>query len=140
MEYLIGLVLSLAVAGFAATTAFERDRAFYPTVLIITASYYVLFAVMGASGRTLAIEIVVASAFLLLAIVGFKRNLWLVAAAIAGHAVFDFFHHSLIENPGVPRWWPGFCLAFDVGLGGYLAARQYLAVRLNSVSRTPGAN
>ena len=140
MEYLIGFVLSLAVAGFAATTGFERDRAFYPTVLIITASYYVLFAVMGASGRTLAIEIVVASAFLLLAIVGFKRNLWLVAAAIAGHAVFDFFHHSLIENPGVPHWWPGFCLAFDVGLGGYLAARQYLAVRLHSVSRTPGAN
>ena len=140
MEYLIGLVLSLAVAGFAATTGFERDRAFYPTVLIITASYYVLFAVMGASGRTLAIEIVVASPFLLLAIVGFKRNLLLVAASIAGHAVFDFFHHSLIENPGVPRWWPGFCLAFDVGLGGYLAAQQYLAVRLNSVSRTPGAN
>ena len=74
MEYLIGFVLSLAVAGFAATTGFERDRAFYPTVLIITASYYVLFAVMGASGRTLAIEIVVASAFLLLAIRWFQEK------------------------------------------------------------------
>lgn len=140
MEYLIGLLLALAVACFAGITGFERDRAFYPTVLIIVAHYYVLFAVIGASGRTLAIEIAVASAFLLIAIVGFKRNLWLVAAAIAGHGVFDFFHHSLIENPGVPRWWPGFCLAFDVGFGGYVAVRQYLAVRLQSVSRTPGAN
>lgn len=140
MEYLIGLLLSLAVAGFARITGFERDRAFYPTVLIIIAHYYVLFAVIGASGQTLAIEIAVASAFLLAAILGFNRNLWLVAAAMAGHGVFDFFHHSLIENPGVPRWWPGFCLAFDVGLGGYLAGRQYLAVRLQSVSRTPGAN
>jgi hypothetical protein len=137
MEYLIGLVLSLAVAAFAAITGLQRDRAFYPTVLIVTASYYVLFAVIGASRRALAIEIAVAGVFLLLAILGFKRTPWLVAAAIAGHGVFDLLHHWLIDNPGVPRWWPGFCLAFDVVLGGYLAARQYLAAGFQSVSRTP---
>ena len=96
MEYLIGLVLSLAVAGLVAITGLERDRALYPTVLIINASYYVLFAVMGASGRTLTIEIAVASAFLLIAIFGFKRNLWLVVAALVVHGVFDFFHHLFI--------------------------------------------
>ncbi len=131
MEYLIGLVLALAVAGFAAITGFGRDRAFYPTVLIIIAHYYVLFAAMGASGRALGIEIAVASLFLLIAVLGFKRSLWFVAAAIAGHGVFDLFHHSLIENRGVPRWWPGFCMAFDLALGAYLALRQYLAPRLN---------
>ena len=123
MEYLIGLALSLAVAGAAAVIGFDRERAFYPTVLIIIASYYVLFAVMGASGRTLVVEIVVASGFLLFAVLGFKRNLWLVAGASVGHGVFDFVHHLFIDNPGVPRWWPGFCLAFDVVLGGVLAAR-----------------
>jgi len=30
-------------------------------------------------------------------------------------------HSFLIENPGVPHWWPGFCLVFDVVLGGFLA-------------------
>jgi hypothetical protein len=40
MEYLIGLILSLAVAGFAAIIGFDRQRAFYPTVLIVIASYY----------------------------------------------------------------------------------------------------
>ena len=127
MEYLIGLVLALAVAAFAAITGFGRDRAFYPTMLIIVAHYYVLFAAIGASGRTLAIEIAAASVFLLVAVLGFKSSFWLVAAAIAGHGVFDFFHHSLIENPGVPPWWPGFCMAFDVSLGAYLAVRQYLS-------------
>jgi hypothetical protein len=83
----------------------------------------VLFAVMDASGRILVIEIVVDGAFLLFAVLGFKRNLGLVAGAIAGHGVFDFVHRLLIENPGVPHWWPGFCLAFDVVLGGALAAR-----------------
>jgi len=123
MEYLIGLALSLAVAGAAAMIGFDRDRAFYRTVLIVIASYYVLFAVMGSSGRALVTEIVVASGFLLLAVLGFKGNLWLVAGAITGHGVFDFVHHLFIENPGVPLWWPGFCLVFDVVLGGALAAR-----------------
>jgi hypothetical protein len=61
--------------------------------------------------------------FLLLAIIGYKKSLWLVAIAIAGHGVFDIVHHLAIENPGVPHWWPGFCSAFDVTLGGVLSAR-----------------
>src|ERR1700758_2939896 len=110
MEYPIGLFLSLAVAGLATMIGLDREAAFYPTVLIVIASYYVLFAVMAASGRTLVLEIVVASGFLVFAIIGYKRNLWLVAVALVGHGVFDIVHHLLIDNPGVPHWWPGFCL------------------------------
>jgi hypothetical protein len=120
MEYVIGLILTL-VAGFATTVGLDRDRAFYPTVLIVIASYYVLFAVMGASGRSLLVEIAAACGFLLFAVLGFRRSLWLVVAALVGHGLFDFVHHFLIENPGVPRWWPGFCLASDVIFGGWLA-------------------
>ena len=123
LEYLIGLFLSLAVAGLAIIIGLDQERAFYPTVLIVVASYYVLFAVMAASGRTLVIEIAVASGFLLLATIGYKRNLWLIAIALVGHGVFDIVHHLLIKNPGVPHWWPGFCLAFDVSLGAFLAVR-----------------
>ena len=105
---------------------FDRDRAFYPTVAIVVASYYVLFAAMAPSDRTLVLEIAVASGFLLLATIGYKRSLWLVAIAIAGHGVFDLVHHFLIENPGVPRWWPGFCATFDVIFGGLLAIRLWM--------------
>jgi hypothetical protein len=121
MQYLIGLILSLAVIGLATVVGFDRERAFYPTVMIVIASYYVLFAAMGASRRTLIIEIVIASAFLLVAVLGFRKNFWLVVAALIGHGVFDFIHHFFIDNPGVPYWWPGFCLAFDALLGGFLA-------------------
>ncbi len=130
MEYLIGLLLSLAIAGFANRIGFDRDGSFYPTVLIVIASYYVLFAMMGASQRTLWIEIAIACGFSLLAILGFKRNLWFVVAALVTHGVFDFVHHLFIENPGVPHWWPGFCLAVDVVLGALLALR--LLTRPNS--------
>ena len=123
MEYLIGLLLSLAVVGLAVGVGFDRERAFYPTVMIVIAAYYALFAVMGASSRILVIEIVIGSGFVLLAILGYKGNLWLVAAALVGHGIFDVVHPLVFEDPGVPHWWPGFCLVADVFLGGLLAVR-----------------
>jgi hypothetical protein len=121
MEYVVGCLLSLATVVLAAVIGFARERSFYSTVLIVIATYYVLFAVMGASRQTLMIEIVIASGFILFALLGFKANLWLVAAALMGHGIFDFMRPSFIANPGVPHWWPGFCLAFDVIFGGWLA-------------------
>ena len=93
---------------------FDRDRSFYPVVLIVIASYYVLFAVMGGSVRALILESVVMSAFVVVAVIAMKRHLWLVAAALAAHGVLDFSHGHLVNNSGVPEWWSAFCLAFDV--------------------------
>lgn len=113
MPYLIGVVLAAGLLAFFWLVGFDRDRVFYPTVLIVIASYYILFAVMGGSRTALLSESVAATVFLALAVVGFKKSLWLVAVAMLGHGVFDFFHARLIPDPGVPVWWPGFCLAFD---------------------------
>jgi hypothetical protein len=133
MEYLIGVVLAAVVCSFAMLTGFDRDRVFYQTLLIVIASYYILFAVMGSSVQALMIESLVAGSFLAVAVVGFKKNLWLVVAALAGHGIFDFFHHLLIQNPGVPVWWPGFCLSFDILASGFLAV---LLMRRSSSART----
>lgn len=108
MDYLISLILAVAVAGLAAIVGFDRERVFYPTLLIDVGSYYLLFAVIAASMRTLVIESVVASGFLLVAIVGFKRSLWFVVAALIGHGAVDFTHHMFIENPGCHTGGPTF--------------------------------
>jgi len=100
---------------------FDRDRAFYPTVLVIVASYYVLFAVMGGSHYALLVESLVMTGFVVIAFLGFKFNLWVVVVALAGHGLFDLVHAHLVTNPGVPLWWPSFCLAYDVIAGGFLA-------------------
>jgi hypothetical protein len=131
MEYLIGLGLSVAVAALALVVGLARERAFYPTVMIVIAAYYVLFSAMAASTRILILEITFASIFLVLAIVGYKKNLWLVALAIVGHGIFDLAHPFLFADPGVPRWWPGFCSIFDVVLGGVLIVQL-----MRRVSRT----
>jgi len=99
MEYLIGVILTLAVVAFAAVIGFDRERAFYPTVLIVIASYYALFAVMGASTRTLIVESIVAGVFVLFAVLGFKGNYWLVIAGLIGHGVFDSAHHCSSTTP-----------------------------------------
>jgi hypothetical protein len=81
----------------------------------------VLFAVMGGSGHALVVETLVMTGFLLAAVVGFKKSLWLVVAALAAHGVFDLFHGSVVANPGVPEWWPAFCLTYDITAAAFLA-------------------
>lgn len=121
MAFAMGVALALLTGLLARLAGLDRDRAFYPTVLIVVASYYVLFAVMGGSMHALFIEAVVMSIFTLLAIASFKSSLWLVAVTLAGHGVFDSVHARLVSNPGVPSWWPTFCLAYDIVLAGILA-------------------
>lgn len=131
MAYLIGIILALAVGVLATLVGFDRDRAFYPTVMIVIASYYVLFAVSGGATDVIAIEAAIMAVFAGLAIVGFKRSLWLVVAALAAHGLFDWFLAPRIPNAGVPPWWPQFCLAYDV------VAAAYLAYRLSRASARP---
>ena len=121
MEYLVGVVLALAVCLFATLVGFDRDRVFYSTLAILVATYYILSAVMANSTPALLMESLIACAFFVLAVVGFKKNPWLIVAALAGHGVLDFFHHRIVHNPGVPAWWPGFCLSFDIPAGAFLA-------------------
>lgn len=122
MAILVGVVLALAVGLFATLTGLDRDRAFYPTVMIVIASLYALFAVIGGSFQVLAVESIIGIVFVGAAVAGFKLSLWLVVAALAAHGVFDFIHGRFIANPGVPAWWPEFCLAYDVVAAAYLAS------------------
>lgn len=128
MEYLVGVLLALGVGVFATLVGLDRERGFYPVVLIVIASYYVLFAVMGGSRGALAVEAPILCAFAVVAVLGFKRNQWLVVAALVGHGILDLVHPHLITNPGAPVWWPMFCLAYDLAAAGYLAV-QLLPVR-----------
>ncbi len=118
---LVGAFLALAVGLLATAVGLDRDRAFYLTVTIVIASYYVLFAVMGASTHALVLESLVAVCFLALAVFGFRSSLWVVVVALAAHGVLDLTLGGVISNPGVPSWWRGFCLTYDVSAAGYLA-------------------
>jgi hypothetical protein len=120
---LTGVLLALAVGLLGTLGRFDRDRAYYPVVTIVIASYYALFAVTGGSTQALVLESLVGVLFAVAAVASFRWTLWIAAAALAAHGVFDFVHAQVIANPGVPGWWPAFCLAFDVTAAAYLAWR-----------------
>ena len=113
----VGVLLAIGVAALAKFTRFGEDRSFYSTVLVIIASYYVLFAVLGDSHHALVWELVVALAFSTLAILGALFLPTLVGIGIIAHGLFDLVHDAMITNSGVPTWWPRFCATIDVFLG-----------------------
>jgi type I restriction enzyme S subunit len=44
MEYAIGIVAATAVGLFGTVIGFDKERSFYPVVLIVIAALYLLFA------------------------------------------------------------------------------------------------
>lgn len=121
MAYGIGMVLAMVVTWFGSLSGFDRDRAFYPILVITIASYYVLFAVMSGSSSALVVETAVLIVFVLAALAGFKSSLWFAAGALAGHGVYDVLHPLIAASDAVPAWWSSMCLAFDVCAAGILA-------------------
>jgi hypothetical protein len=76
---------------------------------------------MGGSIQTLIVESVVIATFILVSLLSFRFNLWWVVVGLFTHGIFDAVHGYLISNPGVPVWWPMFCLTYDLTAAGYLA-------------------
>ena len=126
MEFAIGVAAATVVGLFATVIGFDKERSFYPVVLIVIANLYLLFAAMAGSTDSLVAETIPALVFVAMAALGFRKTPWLVVAGLALHGIFDFFHHALIANPGVPAWWPGWCLAYDAVAAAYLAALIFI--------------
>ena len=136
MEYVVGVVVALVVSMGASALGMDRERSFYPTVLAVVATYYALFAIMAGSTQALLSEAIPIALFLLAAGIGFKKGLWWVAIGLIGHGLFDIVHHYVISNPGVPAWWRGWCMSYDVVAGAYLA---FLLKRSSTMKNRPAS-
>lgn len=133
MAYVVGVVLAAVLCAFGTIVGLDRERGFYPTQMIVIALLYGLFAAMSGSTGVLMMESIGITLFIVAAVIGFRRNLWIVAVALAAHGVYDFLHPRLFDNPGAPLWWPAFCGAYDVVAGIYLA----LLLSRRRVASTP---
>ena len=68
--FFIGAALAAIVGVFGHVAGFDRDRAFYATVLTVIGALYVLFAVIADAGRGLIPEVVFFGLFAALAVIG----------------------------------------------------------------------
>lgn len=132
LPLLVGAVLAIVLAIGARITRSDQERSFYPTLLIVIATYYVLFAFM--SGESIVEEIVVAAVFSIVAIAGGKMSPVLVGVGILLHGVFDFLRPLFISNSGVPVWWPGFCGGVDILLGAWVIWFSFKGVAQNDTA------
>ena len=121
MEFIVGITLALLFCGAAAGLGMDRERVFYPAVVMAVASYYLAFAVVDGRNGVMLSEVAIAAVFIAGAVAGFKYSPWIAVVALAGHGVMDGFHHHLVHNTGVPQVWPGFCMTFDVTAGAFVA-------------------
>jgi hypothetical protein len=90
MEYVIGMLLAGVTCITVTMVGLDRDHSFYPVVMIVIASYYCLFAIMGGSRSALWLDGAIALLFAGVAVIGFRTTLWLVAAALAAHGAMDW--------------------------------------------------
>ena len=84
----------------------------YAIVLAAIAAVYVGFAVADGRPRVIAVEVVVALLFVLLATASVEGTAWLLVVGYAGHGLKDYLQarHQFVANT---RWWPPFCACVD---------------------------
>jgi hypothetical protein len=68
----------------------------------------------------LAVEVAVASVFVLIAAAAVTATAWLLVIGYAGHGLKDYWQHrhQYVANT---RWWPPFCAAVDWVAAGLVA-------------------
>ena len=124
MDILIGIILGLIIVLSGKVTRFENNRWFYPAILIVIGLLYILFGIFDGKVEVIVFETFFAAIFVGAAVAGFKKSLLIAAVGIFLHGVFDVFHNFIIENSGVPNFYPQFCLAVDFVLAFYLGLTQ----------------
>jgi hypothetical protein len=116
MEILIGSILAAVIALLARKIGFDNDKSFYPVLLIIIATYYILFAIQIGDEKAVLLEIIYAICFIIIAIIAYFKSLWLVVLMLFLHGIYDY----IIPHSGAPFWWRGFCLSVDFVFAGFL--------------------
>jgi hypothetical protein len=134
LPLIAGMALAVAVSASASGCGFDRQRAFYSALLLVIASFYVVFAIAALSPGAVVDELIWVGVFAVLAGAGYRTSLWIVVVAIAGHGVFDMLHGA-VPRPGVPAWWPGFCLGYDMVAATWLAWRLWTIAPSSTHSR-----
>lgn len=122
--FTIGVLVSVFIILRFKKSRLENSKLAYPALLITFPFYYFAFAAFE-ERSVLALELLVAIVFFIIAILSIMfdgpLNHCLLAFGFILHGAYDVTHNLFFVNPGSPIWWPEFCGVIDVILGGYLA-------------------
>ncbi|CAA0103477.1 Uncharacterised protein [BD1-7 clade bacterium] len=121
ISILVGLAMGTSMIFWARTN--PKAKLIFTLSLVSLPAIYIGFAVFLSQGAIVAeflwgIPYLLAPALLLAK----SRNLTLIALGVLYvlHGVYDIYHYQLIADAVVPHWYPHFCAALDIVVGGYL--------------------
>ena len=82
-------------------------------LIALIAAIYIGFAVADGRPKVVAVESVVAAAFVVIAAAGVTGSAWLLVMGYAAHGGKDVWQHrtQFVRNT---RWWPPFCAVVDL--------------------------
>ena len=122
----VGILQALAPLGFW----WLSSDLVWAIPLAMIASIYIGFAVADGRTRVIAVEVLVAAAFTLVALVAIDLSPWLVVVGLVGHGLKDLWQHRthFVANT---RWWPPFCLVVDLVAAAAIAAFLLTGIDLN---------
>jgi hypothetical protein len=119
------LVLLVAIAGlrFRGARGARVERVLLAGFLAAMPLVYVAsWALSGAGGPMIWVELGGLAIFSGLAWAGLRRSPWFLVAGIALHGIgWDLWHHG--RSGYITGWYPMACLVVDVAVGLYAAAR-----------------
>ena len=102
--------------------------------LIVTALIYVPLAVLGSDRSWLVLETGGLAIFGVLAWLGMRSPAWL-ALGWVGHVAWDVGLHLDRTQSVVDRWYPLFCVGFDLIVAGYLLSLALPRLRASGERR-----
>ncbi len=107
-----GLALGAAQASSPLILRWIEPATLHAMYISLIAAVYIGFAVADGRPTVLAVEVAVASVFVLIAAVAVTATAWLLVIGYAGHGLKDYWQHrrQYVINT---RWWPPFCAAVD---------------------------
>ncbi len=102
----------------------------YALELSLIAAVYIGFAVADGRPRVIAVESVVAAAFVVFAATAVTATPWILVAGYAGHGLKDYWQQrrQYVVNT---RWWPPFCAAVDLLVAAALAVEIAAGVQFH---------
>ena len=92
----------------------------------LIAAVYIGFAVADGRTTVVAVEVIVASAFVVMAALAIRSAPWLIVIALVGHGIKDSWQQRthFVANT---RWWPPFCLVVDFVAAAVIALEIFAA-------------
>jgi hypothetical protein len=109
----VGAVLAALSGALIFLLPHDMAREFLAIVMTLIGAAYFGFAFSQRDRRAAVIEVVVASAFVMIALLGLWVSVWFIVGGLFLHGVWDLMHHRHGGLAAIPAWYIPFCVWYD---------------------------